>query len=182
MMTYIPRYYEASRVVRALNQARGAEIDKLLQAMDETMDQFFVRTATWSLDDWEAELNLPAQPAFTEQERQDRIVSKLRGYGTCTISLTEQVAESYDKGAIDAIQDHEIYQVTIRFVDTTGIPPNIDDLKIAVREVVPAHLGLVFEYNYLIWDELDAENITWDQQDALALSWDDYETGGWLNA
>jgi hypothetical protein len=175
IMSYVPGYYETSRVFRALAQARGAEIDKLRQALDETLNQFFARTATWGLDDWEEELGLAPQPGFTDQERQDRIVSKLRGYGTCTIGLTEQVAEAYDQGAIDAIQDHTIYQVTIRFVDTTGVPPNIDDLKIAAREVVPAHLGLVFEYNYLIWDEWDAMNLTWDQQDAQAKTWDQLE-------
>lgn len=182
IMGYVPRYYETSRIVRVLAQARGVEVDNLRQAMDETLNQFFARTATWGLDSWEDELGLEPQPGFTDAERQDRIVSKLRGYGTCTISLVKAVAESYDKGAVDVVQDHTIYEVTIKFVDTTGIPTNIDDLKVAVREVVPAHLGLVFEYNYLIWDELDAENITWDQQDALALSWDNYETGGWLNA
>lgn len=175
IMSYVPGYYEVSRIFRVLAQVRGAEIDALRQALDETLAQFFARTATWSLDDWEAELGLAPQPGFTDEERRDRIVSKLTGYGTCTVTLTEQVAEAYDQGSIDVIQDHTIYQVTIRFVDTTGVPPNIDDLKIAVREVIPAHLGLTFEYNYLIWGELDAKNWTWDQFDALALTWDQLE-------
>lgn len=175
IMGYVPKYYESSRIFRALAQHRGEEVDKFRQALNETLDQFFARTATWSLDDWEEELGLSPQPGFTTQERQDRIVSKLRGYGTCTIYLAEQVAEAYDQGAIDAIQDHAIYQVTIRFVDTLGVPPNIEDLKIAVREVVPAHLGLAFEYNYLIWDEYDAMGLTWNQLDALGKTWDQLE-------
>lgn len=175
MMSHIPGYYEISRVMRALNQVRGVEIDKLRQALDETLNQFFARTATWFLDDWEKELDLSPQPGFTEQERRDRIVSKLRGYGTCTIYLTEQVAEAYDQGAIDAIQDHTIHQVTIRFIDTTGVPPNIEDLKIVVREVVPAHLGLVFEYNYLLWNELDDLSLIWTDMDDLHLTWDQLE-------
>jgi len=148
IMTYVPKLYETSRKFRALAQVRGIEIDKLRQALDETLNQYFVRASTWGLDTWEEELGLKPLPELTNAERQDRIVSKLRGYGTCTIGLTEQVAESYDKGTIDVIQDHTISQVTIRFVDTVGIPTNVDDLKAAVREVVPAHLGIVYEYKY----------------------------------
>lgn len=185
IMGYVPEYYESSRAYRALAQHRGEEIDKFRLALNETLDQFFARTATWSLDDWEEELALSPQPGFTDQERQDRIVSKLRGYGTCTIYLTEQVAEAYDQGAIDAIQDHSIYQVTIRFIDTIGVPPNVDALKIAVREVVPAHLGIVYEYKYLNWSLMDIQNKNWNQVDALklpsGLSWDEFENGGWIS-
>jgi len=180
MMSYVPKYYETSRAFRALAQVRGVEIDKLRQALDETLNQFFARTATWSLDDWEAELNLAPQPGFTDAERQDRIVSKLRGYGTCTIGLTEQVAEAYDQGAIDAIQDHTIYQVTIKFVDTIGAPTNVDDMKAALREIVPAHLGITFEYRYLIWNLMDPLNMIWDQIDALGLTEDEFDTGRWI--
>lgn len=182
IMGYVPKYYETSRVFRALAQARGLEVDKLRQTLDETINQFFARTATWGLDDWEDELGLEPQPGFTDAERQDRIVSKLRGYGTCTISLVETVAEAYDKGKIDVVQVHTIYVIIVKFIDTTGVPTNIDDLKSAVREVVPAHLEILYEYNYLIWYEMDAAAKTWDQVDALVLPWDDFETGGWLNA
>jgi len=185
MMSYIPRYYETSRVMRALNQARGVEIDKLRQALGETLNQFFVRTATWGLDDWEEELGLQPEPGFTEAERQDRIVSKLRGCGTCTIGLVDQVAEAYDKGTVEAIQDHTIYQVTIKFIDTIGVPSNVDDLKVAVREVVPAHLEITYEYKYLTWNLMDIQSKTWDQVDILklpsGLSWDEFENGGWIS-
>lgn len=175
MMRYLPRYYDSSRVVRALNQGRGEEIDKLRQSLNETLDQFFVNTATWGLDTWEEELGLPVTPAQPEPERRDKIRSRLRGYGTCTIKLVKQVAESYDNGSVDVIEDQAGYIVIIKFVDTQGVPPNIDDLKAAVRAVVPAHLDLQYEYAYFIWDELDAKNWTWDQLDALALTWDQLE-------
>jgi hypothetical protein len=60
-------------------------------------------------------------------------------------------------------------------VDTTGIPSNIEDLKAIVRELVPAHLAIAYEYNYFIWDEFDEKNWTWDEFDALNLSWDELE-------
>ncbi|CEP67896.1 Bacteriophage Mu, Gp48 [Moorella glycerini] len=175
MLTYLPRYYETSRIMRAILQAEGAEFDKLRQALDEVLDQFYVRTATWGLDRWEEEVGLPVTPDQPEVERQDKIISRLRGYGTATISVVKQVAEAYDKGAIDIVEDHAAYTITVHFVDTTGVPPNLDDLKAAVRTVVPAHLDILYEFNYFLWDEWDKKQETWDQFDSLALTWDQLE-------
>ncbi len=175
MLTYLPRYYETSRVMRTLLEAEGLELDKLRLALDETLNQFFVNTATWGLDRWEEELGLPVTPDQPEAERRDKIVSRLRGYGTATIAVVKQVAESYDKGAIDVVEDHAAYTITVHFVDTIGVPPNLDDLKGAVRAVVPAHLDILYEFNYFLWQELDSKNWIWDQLDALALTWDELE-------
>lgn len=175
MLNYLPRYYETSRVMRALLQAEGAEFDKLRQALDEVLDQFFVRTATWGLDRWEEELGLPVTPDQPEAERRDKIMSRLRGYGAATISVVKQVAEAYDKGAIDIVEDFAAYTITVHFVDTTGVPPNLDDLKAAVRAVVPAHLDIKYEFNYFLWNDLNAQGWTWDDLDALALTWDELE-------
>lgn len=175
MLGYLPSYYETSRVMKSILQSEGAEFDKLRQALDETLNQFFVNTATWGLDRWEEELGLPVTPDQPEAERRDKIVSRLRGHGTVKISVVKQVAEVYDKGAINVIEDHGANIVIIQFVDTTGIPPNLDDLKAAVRAVVPAHLEIKYEFNYFIWDELDKKLWTWDQLDALNLTWSELE-------
>lgn len=178
MLASLPRFYETFREIRYLAQTEGVESDTLMQSIDDTLNQFFVGTSTWALDDWEKELGLSPAQNQPDQERRDRITSRLRGSGTATISIVKQVAESYDKGSIDIIEDHAAYTVTIRFVDTFGVPPNLDDLKAAVRAVLPAHLELVYEFNYFLWSDLDAQNWTWDQLDALNLTWDQIETYG----
>lgn len=175
MLNYLPRYYETSRVMRTILQAEGVEFDKLRQALDETLNQFFIRTATWGLDRWEEEVGLTVTPDQPEAERRDKIISRLRGYGTATISVVKQVAEAYDKGAIDIVEDFPAYTITVQFVDTTGVPPNLDDLKAAVRAVVPAHLDILYEFNYFLWQDLDAKAWTWDTLDSLALTWDALE-------
>lgn len=175
MTGYLPGYYQSSRVMRAIVQGQGSELDKLRQALDETLAQFFVDTATWSLGDWEAELGLPVAPAQPASERRDKIRSRLRGTGACTIKLVKQVAESYDEGAVNVAEDFAGYLVTVRFADTRGVPPNMGDLIAAVRDIVPAHLEIEYEYTYFLWDELDERDWTWAQLDALELPWDELE-------
>ncbi len=178
MLGYSHPMYETSRVFRALMQAEGAEFDLVRQAIDDVLNQFYVRTATWGLDRWETELGLPPDPSLTDDERRDRIISHLRGFGTCTIAVTKSVAESYDKGEIDVSEDFAGYTVTIQFVDTLGVPTNIDDLKKALRAVIPAHLEIMYEYRYLTYDMLKDYGFTYDQLRAfnLTLTYDQLKT------
>ncbi len=171
MMGYLPFYYESSRVMMAIIQGQGTELDKLRQAVDETLNQFFVDTATWSLGDWEAELGLPIALTQPDTERRSRIKSRIRGTGTCTIKLVIKVAESYDGGTVDVLEDFPGHLVIVIFVDTRGVPPNINDLMEALRAIVPAHLDIEYEYAYFLWDELDEKQWTWDQLEALVLTW-----------
>ena len=178
MLSYLPHYYETSRVMKSILQAQGGEIDSLRQALDETLNQFFIRTATWGLDRWEEILGLAITPHQPLDERRNKIVSALRGFGTATISVVKRVAEAYDHGAIDVSEDHSVYTITIHFVDTTGVPPNLDDLKAAVRLITPAHLDILYEFNYFLWQDLDTRLWTWDALDALLLTWDRLEVFG----
>lgn len=171
-LSYMPPYYETSRVVHDLYQAEGVELDDWRSTLQQTLDQAYVRTSTWALDNWEEELGLSPAPGQPDSERQSRIISKLRGTGTATIRVVKEVAESYDNGAIDVSENYSEYKITIHFVDTTGIPPNVDDLKAAVRDVVPSHLSLDFVYNYLTFDELELQNLTFDQLAAFNLTFD----------
>jgi hypothetical protein len=175
MLTYLPLYYQTSRIIRAILQTEGIEFDKLRQALDETLNQFFVNTATWSLDTWEEELGLPITPDQPIDERRSKIISRIRGIGTATIAIVKNVAESYVNGTIDIVEDFKAYTIIVQFVDIRGIPPNLDDLKAALRAVVPAHLDIKYEFSYFIWDELDKKQWTWDQLDALNLTFDKLE-------
>ena len=175
MLSYLPLYYLSSRVMRSICQAVGTELDDARDALQAVFRQFYVDTADeWGIQIWEKELNLPAGDSETIDERRQRVKSQLRGYGTATIKNIKAAAEAYDKGRIDVAVDYSQYTV-IRFVDTTGVPSNLEDLKTIVRELVPAHLALSYEQNYFLWDDLDALNLTWDQFDALKLSWDELE-------
>lgn len=182
MLANCPQYYETSRVFKSYLQAAGPELDRFRQGINEVLDQWFARKASWGLDRWEEELGLIDYTGKPDKQRQDRIVSKIRGVGTVTIQLLKATCEAYDGGAVDVTEQPELYQFTVEFVDTYGIPPNLDDLKTAIEDIKPAHLAVAYIFRYLLWEELDARSIAWDQLDSKALAWNDFETGGWINA
>jgi uncharacterized protein YmfQ (DUF2313 family) len=154
MFSFLPGYYETSRVMQADMNAKGAEMDQLFAALDESLQQFFVRTATWGLDRWEIELGITVDPAKPIDQRRAVIESKLRGSGKFSGRLVKNVAEAYDGGTVDVTFQPTEWSFTIKFVDTLGIPPNLDDLKAVIEEIKPSHLAVVYEFSYLLIREI----------------------------
>lgn len=181
MLSMLPAYYNADNTT-AIIDVEGKELDNLKALLLSIIDQIFVTTASWGLDRWEKELGIESYAGKPDEQRRSRLMSKMRGVGTVTINLIKSVAEAYDGGTVEVTEQPEMSQFTVHFIDTRGIPPNLDDLKAAIEEIKPAHLAVVYEYRYLIWNELDARGITWDELDALNLTWDEFELGGWLDA
>ncbi|MCD9025740.1 YmfQ family protein [Cohnella silvisoli] len=160
MMTYLPGYYATSRIMSTNMDAQGTELDKLFQALDGTLEQYFVTTATWGLDLWERELGIPTDTAKPIDQRRSVILSKIRGIGTVTVSLIKSVSEAYDGGTVEITVHPEVYSFTVKFIDTRGIPPNLDDLKEVIEQIKPAHLVVEYSFTYLSYGELESSGIT----------------------
>lgn len=175
MWSYLPNFYEDIRESRAIINPESKEFERLDGNIRDVLSQFFVDTATWGLANWERVFDIAADETKPIDQRRSVIKSKMRGAGTVTISLIEEVAEAYDNGDVDVVLDHANYIVTITFISTKGIPPNLADIENALREIIPAHLAIDFVFTYLTWDELDSANLTWDDLDALGLTWDQFE-------
>lgn len=149
MLSYLPAYYENSRVMQSHLGTAGVELDKLTEALHETLDQFFVQTATWGLIYWENELGIYSDPSKPILQRRAVVESKLRGSGSFSGRLVQNVAEAYYDGGVEVSFQPTEWSFTIHFVDTIGVPPNLDDLKAMIEEIKPAHLVAEYSFNYL---------------------------------
>lgn len=150
LFSYLPSYYESSRIIRTNMDVEGSELDALYFAMDETLAQFFVRTSTWALNRWESELGIPTDLDKSLEQRRSVVESKLRGSGKFSGRLVKNVAEAYDGGRVNIAFQHDQWGFTVKFIDTIGIPPNLEDLKAAIEEIKPAHLSVEYEFRYLL--------------------------------
>lgn len=169
LFSYLPGYYETSRVMQGDMNAKGTELDLLYQTLDETLEQFFVKTATWGLDRWEQELGIETDLAKPLEQRRAVVESKLRGAGQFTGRLVKNVAEAYDSGAVDVSFHPDEWSFTVKFIDTIGVPPNLDDLKAVIEELKPAHLAVEYEFSYLLIQDIHAV-MTLDELEQVPLS------------
>ena len=148
LMEYLPDNYRDSTEMKAIQQAIQPEIDSLWELRGDFLRQLDPMTATWGLNYWEKAFGLKVEPEKEPELRRSRIVAKIRGRGTSTVARIKSVAESFAHGEVDIVEIPEEDRLLIRLISVLGIPPNLDDLKNAIGEILPAHLAweLVFFY------------------------------------
>lgn len=168
-------YRDSDLFVNLMQISAGTAIEEN-QEFEDVRLQFDIDTATWSIGDWEFEFGIQIDTKKPLEQRKSVVKSKMRSTGSTRLMLIKKVAESFEYGEVDVKQDIPNYTVTITFASKFGIPPNIDDIQLALREIIPAHLDVKFVFTYLTWDELESYKYTWDQLDALKLTWDQLET------
>lgn len=172
LSNYIPPYLLKSSIFQKLYENQQNEIDDINLDIEDLLNQCFVSSATWGLKYWEEELGLSIINFDTYENRRSRIKAKLRGVGTTTVAMIKNVAESFQNGEVNVIEDNTNYSFTIKFIDTKGIPPNIQDIYRAIELIKPAHLGVSYEFRYTTWSELS----NYEQRDISKYTW-----GGLLN-
>ncbi|MFC4101717.1 YmfQ family protein [Paenibacillus xanthanilyticus] len=175
MLNDLPSYYADSKIVRNITAREAEELDRFHAAARDVLDQFFVETATWGLAQWERICGLPVNEGKPIDQRRSVIKSKMRGAGTVTLAVIKNVVDSYQNGEVDIQENFGGYEVVITFIGKRGVPPNLEDVEATLREIVPAHLSVKFQFTYLRWEELDAAELTWEALEALDMTWDELE-------
>lgn len=178
LVSHMPTYYRKSKVIENLHSANATELIRLDTKLDNVLNQFFVNSADYTLERYEQEYGIKTDKSYDIVFRRTIIISKKRGSGTVTPALIKNVAESFDNGIVDVIENNAAYEFTIKFIGTRGIPPNLDDLKRAIEDIKPAHLHCLYEFTYITWNDVEGYNRTFDEWDALDLTWDEFEAYG----
>lgn len=150
LFTYMPGYYRYLRPVSEMIRTEAAEFEALNDAIADVLAQFSVDTATWGLSHWERVCGIPIDESKPVEQRRSVIKSKLRGIGTVTVALIKNVAESWYNGEVEVTEQPSLYTVKIKFISKLGVPSNLADIQNALREILPAHLAINFEFSYLL--------------------------------
>lgn len=144
----LPLRFKNSKEVTEFENAVDRFVSKAEAEKDSFFNQLNVDTATWGLELWEKEYGLETDITKTLLDRRSRIKSKMRGTGTSTKKLIQNIAESFSNGYVEVTEHNDEYYFEIEFVGKIGLPPNIPDIKTAIEEAKPAHLNVVYICKY----------------------------------
>lgn len=147
---YLPKYYDEVLEMEQLVGTEGPEVDLLALRIEELLNQSYPESATWAISRYERELQITIETGKPIEQRRSVVISKMRGQGNVSGSMIKNVAQAYDGGQVDVSVTPADYKITITFIDTLGIPPNLDDLKNALNDIKPAHLTLEYEFRFLL--------------------------------
>jgi len=136
MLTYLPPYYRESRVMNAIINAQGGEIDKYTDALNEILKQFFISTATWGISFWEEQYGLPVNESQDVQTRRQLVLAKKRSGRTSLLKMLQAV-----EPAITLIWGR--LRVPFVIYSEEDIY-NFGPLIVLLERHRPAHLGYIF--------------------------------------
>lgn len=186
MKDYLPHYYRDIREAMRIIEAEAKEFSRVSAQLEKVFDQYFVNTADVALDRWETALNITPDPSRSLLERRQFINAKLRGAGTTTIGLLNNIVDAFCAADITEIADK--YEVNVKTTGKRGIPANFPDIEEAVNDVIPAHIKPDFTFSYVPWNEIEASAMMFDDADRFqweptqssypqppALTWGDLE-------
>lgn len=162
-------YHELVEAQEILDRQAGM-LERTYNDVQDLFAQFFIETATWGLANWERAFGVQTDVTKSVEERRSILKARMRGVGTVTAELIKNVAESWYGGEVNVIEKPAEYTIVVKFVSSIGVPTNLADVEKALRELVPAHLAVDFEFTYLLIREIhgvktlaEMETITLDQ-------------------
>lgn len=139
IMRYLPEYYQESKVMGAIAEAQGSELEKLYTTLDEILAQFFIDTATWGLGYWDEFLGLKTE-AYSIEERRRLLKSKLIMQPPVTRErfkkLLDGVADS-----VDVIEHYGEYNFDVVLLVKTNLRIAFEKILEQIEDNKPAHLA-----------------------------------------
>lgn len=152
MFDYGPKMYEEYLESVVIISTEALEMELLHSRIVDVLKQFNIFSSTWGLSSYEYDLGIKTDLQKPFDDRKSTVISKLRGAGTTSTELIKNVVESYANASVEVKEQNNIYNVHIVFVGTLGIPPNMNDLERALREILPAHMTYTLEFKYNLYN------------------------------
>lgn len=178
LIDYVPPYYDELLESSEILSAEDAEFARLNASIDDLLLQFNVSTATWGLREWERICGIITDTSKTLGERRSNVKARLRGYGVVTAEHIKNIADGYYGGETEIIERYSEYIVVIKFTSSYGIPSNLSDLQEVLREIIPAHLAIEYEFKFVTYDILNGAYTSYNELIATNYTYDEVLNGG----
>ncbi|GEO28151.1 hypothetical protein AAC03nite_39360 [Alicyclobacillus acidoterrestris] len=166
-------FQRSSGIYQALFSSESQQTDARQSSIDDLVNQMSVDTATWGLVYYEQDLGIVTDASQSYDERRSVIKSKMRGVGTVNRALIALVADSYTNGDVDVSFANST--ITVTFTSVKGIPPNEEQFKAAISEIIPAHLAITYVYLYNVYSDFNGK-FTYQQLDNSGLTYEQLQT------
>ena len=155
--------------------AQGEALDHLGGWLEEIQRESSLVTAeSWGLENI-ARL-LVRRPVATEPRRLAAALAALLRIGGDSFTLAAINDTITGCGIPAVVKELGKGQVSVSFPGVAGEPEGFPELKTIIEDILPAHLGIEYDFWFLIWQELEDNFPSWRSIEVLELSWTQLET------
>lgn len=142
-------------LTQAILNAAGREMDIADQEIEQLgKDQFFDTCSIDRLLACEKEAGITPLETQSEAGRRSAVEAKWKSSGKVDVAMLQAVANSWKNGKVDV--DFVDNKIQIIFSDEYGLPADRTGLEIALDDVKPAHLPIVYLVKYLMLSDVEA--------------------------
>ena len=146
LINKLPSFYD-NDITKPIQDSFTIEANSINDEVENTLNQFYVDSATFGLDKWEKMLGI-SKNTFDYVTRRENIKAKMRSRGTTTVSVIKNICEAYSNGIVEIIVNHSDYSFEINFIGSIGVPRAFAELDKTVEEIKPCHLAHSYKFNY----------------------------------
>ena len=146
LINKLPSFYD-NYITKPIQDSFGVEANSVNDEVENTLNQFFVDSATFGLDYWEKMLGI-SKNNNDIQTRRENIKAKMRSRGTTSIEVIKNICEAYSYGEVEIVVDHSNYSFEINFIGSIGVPKAFAELDKTINEIKPCHLAHSYKFNY----------------------------------
>ena len=146
LINKLPSFYD-NDITKPIQDSFTVEANSINDEVENTLNQFYVDSATYGLDNWEKMLGI-SKNNFDTQTRRENIKAKMRSRGTTSIEVIKNICEAYSYGEVEITVNHSDYSFIIDFIGSIGVPKAFAELDKTIEEIKPAHLAHSYKFNY----------------------------------
>ena len=176
--SYLPENLQGIVEIDALAGTINIEVDKLSALVKSMVDNKSVSTADETgVARWEKMIGVNTPLNSTLQARRDALKAKLMSKPPINLNVLKTIIQAYMGLEVDISVSN--FTITVKYRGESRIA-DLNPLYVTAYETIPANMLLDISYLYLIWNELDTQNLTFNQLDAKNLTMDTLERGEWI--
>lgn len=140
----VPPFVAQMREIAELFIAEQPELDRMERELTELLKQFYIKSATYSLDQWEDEFGIERNSSLTLMQRRARVLAKLNSNPPATVKMLENlVFQILSANAVTIVEHPSEYHFDI-YVNSDYLIETFEIADEAVRLARPAHLSYKF--------------------------------------
>lgn len=167
MLYNLPQQYRKDPWVQALYRAIGTVIADIEQGEESLSKQLSLDSVTWNLETEERLAGIAPSSQTDLENRRAVLKGKWRSGGKLTIVQIQAVADAWKNG--ETAVSYQNSRIWVQFIGAYGVPSDMDALRQALQDVIPAHLPIAYAYRYLLIRDIQ-EQVTLSKMETFQLN------------
>ena len=180
---YLRELLRPLRVYELTGTANGGELDAVGEALDgggaaldEVQREMLISTAEdWGLEAIESLLvRRPVAPNLNRRRQALAALLRIGGDSFTLAAINDTISGCGVNARVE--ETDQAGTVEVSFPQVPGIPPNFEEIRVIIEDIIPAHLIIQYHYWYLTWQQLEQKFSCWQDIEDKNLTWYGLET------